>query len=321
MEHYLSESSIILRTDQQSLKYIGEQKLVQGIQHKLLIKPLGYDYIIGYKQGKNNSACDALSRRPQSQQVMAISSTIPLWINEVLDSYAVDPKCKELQVQLSIDTSANPHFSLVNGIIRHKGKIFIGNTTNLKAKLIETFHNSTLGGRSGERVTYTKLKALLYWLGMKKKNVEYIKSCPTCQLNKSENAPYPGLLQPLQIPEMAFQHLTMDFVEGLPKSEGKDTILVVVDKLTKYAHFIPLCHPFTIKAVVQLFLDNVFKLHGLPLVIITDRDRIFTSQLWQDPFKSLNVKLKFSSPYHPQIDGQSERVNQYLENYLRCITF
>jgi hypothetical protein len=97
----------------------------------------------------------------------------------------------------------------------------------------------------------------------------------------------------------------MDSIEGLPRC----TILVVFDKLTKYAHFIPLSHPFTTKTVVQLFLDNIFKLHGLPLVIITDRDKIFRSQLWQELFKSLNVKLQFSSAYHPQTDRQSERVN------------
>jgi hypothetical protein len=149
----------------------------------------------------------------------------------------------------------------------------------------------------------------------------YIKSCPTCQKNKTETVPYPGLLYPIPIPDMAWQLITMDFIEALPKFEGKDTILVVVNKLTKYSHFIPLSHPFTIKCIVQVFLDNVFTLHGLPLAIITDRDRIFTSQLWQDLFKSLNVKLRFSSVYHPQTDGQSERVNQCLENYLRCMVF
>jgi hypothetical protein len=113
----------------------------------------------------------------------------------------------------------------------------------------------------------------------------------------------------------------MDFIEALLRSEGKDTILVVVDKLTKYAHFIPLSHPFTTKTIVQIFLDNVLKLHGLPLAIIIDRDRIFTSQLWQDLFKSLNVKLRFNSAYHPQTDGQYERVNQCLENYSRCMAF
>jgi transposase InsO family protein len=120
---------------------------------------------------------------------------------------------------------------------------------------------------------------------------------------------------------MTFQHLTMDFIEALPKSEGKDTILVEVDKLMKYAHFIAMSHPFRTRVVVQLFIDNVFKLHGLLLIIIIDQDRIFTSQPWQYLFKSLKVKLKFSSTYHPQTDGQSERVNQYLENYLRCLTF
>jgi hypothetical protein len=113
----------------------------------------------------------------------------------------------------------------------------------------------------------------------------------------------------------------MDFIEALPKSDGKDTILEVVDKLTKYAHFVPLSHPFTTKHIVQIFIDHVFKLHGLPLAIITDRDMIFTSQLWQDLFKCLNVKLRFNSAYHPQIDGQFERVNQCLENYLRCMVF
>jgi hypothetical protein len=120
---------------------------------------------------------------------------------------------------------------------------------------------------------------------------------------------------------MAWKHITMNFVEALSKSEGKNTILVVVDKLTKYAHFIPLNHPFTTKHIVHLFIDNVFKLHELPLVIIINRDRIFISQLWQDLFKFLNVKLRFSSAYHPQTDGQSERVNQCLENYLKCMVF
>jgi hypothetical protein len=108
--------------------------------------------------------------------------------------------------------------------------------------------------------------------------------------------PYQGLLQPLPIPDMAWQHVTMDFIEALPKSK---CILVVVDKLTKYAQFISLSHLFTTRTIVQLFIDHVFKLHGLPLANITDRDRIFTSQLWQDLFRSFGVKLKFSSAYHP----------------------
>jgi transposase InsO family protein len=113
----------------------------------------------------------------------------------------------------------------------------------------------------------------------------------------------------------------MDFIEGLPKSQGKEVILVVVDRLTKSAHFIPLSHPYTVHSMSQAFIDNVFKLHGPPISIITDRDRIFTSNMWQQVFKSLNVKLKLSTAYHPQTDGQTERVNQCLEAYLCCMVF
>uniref|UniRef100_A0A0A9AK86 Integrase catalytic domain-containing protein n=1 Tax=Arundo donax TaxID=35708 RepID=A0A0A9AK86_ARUDO len=156
---------------------------------------------------------------------------------------------------------------------------------------------------------------------MKQEVKEFVQECVVCQINKAEHIPYPGLLQPLPVPDMAWTHISMDFVEGLPKSHGKDVILVVVDRLTKFAHFIALSHPFTVQDVVTLFIDNVYKLHGLPTMIVTDRDRIFTSNMWQELFKALSVTLRFSSAYHPETDGQTERVNQCLENYLRCMAF
>jgi hypothetical protein len=113
----------------------------------------------------------------------------------------------------------------------------------------------------------------------------------------------------------------MDFIEGLPKSRGKDVILVVVDRMTKMAHFIALSHPYSVQSVAQAFMENIFKLHGPPISIVTDRDRIFTSHMWQKVFKSLNVKLKMSTAHHPQTDGQTERVNQCLESYLRSMVF
>lgn len=139
--------------------------------------------------------------------------------------------------------------------------------------------------------------------------------------NKVDGTPYAGLLQPLQIPTQAWQEISMDFVEALPKSEGKDTILVIVDRLTKYAHFISLLHPYTAQEVARAFLDTVYRLHGLPRGIVSDRDKVFTSQIWQDLFKLLGVKLQMSTVYHPQTDGQTERVNRCVETYLRCMTF
>ncbi|PKI77737.1 hypothetical protein CRG98_001861 [Punica granatum] len=112
----------------------------------------------------------------------------------------------------------------------------------------------------------------------------------------------------------------MDFIEGLPKSQGKDVIFVVVDKCFKYAHFLALSHPYTAVSVAQAFMDGVFKLHGMPEMIVSDRDPVFLSGFWQEMFKLQGVGLATSSAYHPQSDGQSEIVNKCLETYLRCMT-
>ena len=108
-------------------------------------------------------------------------------------------------------------------------------------------------------------------------------------------------------------------MEGLPKSEGYSTILVVVGRFTKVSHFLPLKHPFTAASVAKVFLNNIVKLHGLPLEIVSNRDKIFTSSFRKELFRIWGTELEISTAYHPQTDGQTERVNQCLEMYLRCV--
>jgi hypothetical protein len=137
----------------------------------------------------------------------------------------------------------------------------------------------------------------------------FVSACAICQQAKLDRAKYPGLLQPLPIPDSAWQVVSLDFVEGLPQSRLVNTVKVVVDKFSKYNHFIPLAHPFTAFSVAQLYMTELYKLHGMPMALISDRDRIFTSELWQWLFKIAGVQLQISSAYHPQTDGQTEHVN------------
>lgn len=154
---------------------------------------------------------------------------------------------------------------------------------------MQSLHSSAVGGHSGFQATYYRIKALFAWPKMKQMIKAYVQTCATCQQAKSEHNRLPGLFQPLPIPQEAWAVVSLDFIEGLPSSNRYNAILVVIDKYTKYAHFVPLAHPFTALQVAQAYMDNVYKLHGLPKALISDRDMIFTSAVWQNLFKLSNT--------------------------------
>ncbi|MED6210333.1 hypothetical protein PIB30_118622 [Stylosanthes scabra] len=153
---------------------------------------------------------------------------------------------------------------------------------------------------------------------MQKDIRSHVLSCKTCQQAKVENRVPAGLLKPLPIPAQVWEDISMDFIVSLSNSAGFSVILVVVDRLTKYAHFIPLKHDFTSKVVAETFINQIVKLHGFPRSIVSDRDRVFISKFWQQLFHLQGTQLAMSSAYHPQTDGQSEVCNRTLEMYLRC---
>jgi hypothetical protein len=129
-----------------------------------------------------------------------------------------------------------------------------------------------------------------------------------------------GTLQPLPIPPTIWKDISMDFITGLPKSRNKSFIMVVVDRLSRYAHFCALQHPFTTSKVAQIFMDQVFKLHGMLHSIVSDCDPTFTRNFWQEPFNLQGTQLHLITTYHPQIDGQTKIFNKCLETYLRCFS-
>jgi hypothetical protein len=271
------------------------------------------------KKGVGNRDADALSRRPEElQSCHAISSCQLQWLQELVDSYESDPSTKDIITKLTVDPSAVPHFTWQQGLLRYKNRVWVGSAPLLQQKLIIAFRDSALGGHSGVPVTYRKLKQFFAWKSLKVVVQDYVQSCVTCQQAKPDRSKNPGLLQPLPIPDEAWQIITMDFIEGLPNSGNANCILVVADKFTKLAHFLPLMHPYTAASVARLFLDSVYKLHGMLVSIISDRDRVFTSLFWKELFSLARVKLRISTAYHPHSDGQTERVNQCLETFLRC---
>ncbi|GJY41829.1 ty3-gypsy retrotransposon protein [Tanacetum coccineum] len=279
---YLLGKRFIVRTDQRSLKYLLEQRLVSEEHQRWLSKLVGYDFEIQYRPGIENRVADALSRRGE------------------------DPKLAALSIPWVIDWQ-----ELVRRLVIPRYSPWI-------PKLFHEFHNSVVGGHSGALKTQRRMAKEVYWVGMKKDIEKLVAECDICQRQKYSTMAPNGLLQPLNLPTRVWAEITMDFIDGLPKSEGYTVILVVVDRLSKYAHFVPLRHPYTAKTVAAAFLREVVRLHGIPESIVSDRDRVFLSHFWRELFKLQGTNLKRSSSYHPQTDGQSEVVNRSVETYLRC---
>ncbi|WVZ77708.1 hypothetical protein U9M48_025546 [Paspalum notatum var. saurae] len=264
--------------------------------NRVFTKLLGLQYKVIYKPGPTNRVADALSHHahPEVQYGCLLSSK--------------DPEAQALITKLAVSPDAVPNFSLASGLLRHKHSIWLGNNIPLQQQILSVLHSGPLGGHLGFPVTYRCIKQLFSWKGMKNDIKLFV-----CVQAKPDRSKMPGLLLPLPVPSSAWQIISMDFVEGLPRSSGHDCILVVVDKFTKYAHFLALAHPFNAARVAK-----VYHLHGLPESIVSDRDRVFTSLFWQELFRLAGVALRMSSSYHPQSDGQTERVNQCMETFLRC---
>lgn len=206
----------------------------------------------------------------------------------------------------------------MDGVIRYKNRIWVSTIALAQRHILQALHSSAIGGHSGVNATYHRVKSLFAWPYMKNSVTDYVQACQICRQAKPKHVKLPGLLQPLPVPSQACQSVSMDFIEGLPKSNSYDVLLEVIDRFSKYAHFIPLPHPYSSLQVAQVYMNNVYKLRGLPQSIITDRDRVFTAKLWQELFRLSDTQLQMSLAYHPQSDGQTERLNQCVEAFLRC---
>ncbi|GJW43503.1 putative reverse transcriptase domain-containing protein [Tanacetum coccineum] len=205
-----------------------------------------------------------------------------------------------------------------DGIQCFEGRIWLPLFGGLRDLIMHESHKSKYSIHPGSDKMYQDLKKLYWWPNMKAEIATYVSKCLTCAKVKAEHQKPSGLLQQPEIPEWKWEKITMDFVSGLPRTpSGYDSIWVIVDRLTKSAHFLPMKKTDSIEKLAQLYLKEIVCKHGVPTSIISDRDSLFTSRFWKSLQEAMGTQLDMSTAYHPETDGQSERTIQTLEDMLR----
>jgi len=222
-----------------------------------------------------------------------------------------------LKALLKGDSKVNTNCSIEKDLVLYKKRWYIPKDEGLRRTIMEAEHDSKIAGDFGTYKTIGRVWANFYWPKLDENITEYVRSYDVCQRNKVIQHKKFGLLEPLEVRMRPWTAISMDFIVGLPKFNGYTKIWVIVDRFSEMAHFIPLRTEKHIKELALTFLKEIWRLHGLPESIVSDRDTRLTSKLWTSLMQLLQVKLNHSTACHPESDGQTERVNQTLEQYLR----
>jgi len=196
-------------------------------------------------------------------------------------------------------------------------KVYVPKDKKLRAEVIQLYYDTPVEGHRGQWKTTELVTRNFWWPGVTKEVKKYIEGCNTCQRNKNWTEALVGKLMPNSTPEKPWAHILADFITKLLLAQGYDSILVMCDQMTKMAHFVPTTEKTLAEGLARLFRDHVWKLHGLPESIVSDRGAQFAAGLMRELNKMLGIEIKLSMSFHPQIDGQMERTNQELEQYLQ----
>ena len=336
--HYLKGNDAVTEvlTDHQNLTYFRKPQNLNRRQARWIMDLQEYNFTIKHRPGKTNTKADLLSRRADyprgendNKDVILLKKELFRNIEMQLDEESyhwlllrqeiakTHKRYFDKQVLKGIKDE-DPNFvkDSLTRVWEWKGRIYIPAKKELREKVIQSCHEVPTAGHPGIAKTLELITRGFWWPQMKHDIELYIKACHICQTVKPNRQPKNAPLQPNEIPTEPWAVISIDLIGPLVPSKGKDMILVIVDQFSKKAYFLPCNTTITAQGVATLYRDNVFKEHGLPKKVISDREPQFVSSFMKELYKKLGIEPNPSTAYHPQTDGQTERVNQELEEYL-----
>src|SRR5437667_1473928 len=344
-------------TDHKNLQYFMTTKQLTHRQTRWAEYLSRFDFKITYRPGKQGQKPDALTRRSQDlpananderianrfrvllpperfekirlvftdHELNEEEAEIDKWdmnLDDLMDyEYAHDPWIQSILTAAKTGQRQHKEITLAECEIRndrlfYRGNLVVPNSEPLRFKILEFAHDAAVAGHPGRAKTYEIVQRAYYWPMMHDFVRRYVRSCPTCARGKSWHAKKQGVLRPLPVPMRRWRDISIDFVVDLPSSNGYTNVMVVVDRLTKMRHMIPL-KSLDVIEVAEAFIRNVFKLHGLPDTIISDRGGQFIATFWKTLCTRLGIEARLSTAFHPETDGQTENANAIMEQYLR----
>eukprot|EP00253_Pinus_taeda_P026665 PITA_26665 len=322
--HYLVGKPFVVKTDNVATSYFASQPKLSAKQARWQDFLAEFDMTIEYRPGRHNAVADALSRKGQlaaleeEDQAARGRSRVQMseeMQNKIKESIGTDALAQNIVKQ--VKEGKTRRFFLREGFLFFGNRLYVPKSSGLRRHLLKECHDSPWAGHPGQRRSLALLERGFFWEKMREDMEEYVHTCIICQQDKSDNQRQGGLLQPLPIPKRPWMSVSMDFITQLPQVQGYNGIMVVVDRFSKYVVFVPTKIPCGAERTAELFFKNIVKYWGIPLSIVSDRDPRFTGRFWTTLFKLVGTELLMSSSYHPQTDGQTERINTMLEDYLR----
>ncbi|KAL0177020.1 hypothetical protein M9458_025914, partial [Cirrhinus mrigala] len=306
--HWLEGSGVpfIVWTDHKNLEYIRSAKRLNSRQARWALFFGRFDFSISYRPGSKNIKPDALSRVfDRSERFSTPERIIPEGLVISALTWEVETKVRAALEGVTPPSGCPP------------SRLFV--PENLRPDVIQWAHCSNVACHPGINCTKFLVKQQFWWSSLARDTREFVLACSVCARAKTSNRPPEGLLQPLPVPSRPWSHIALDFVSGLPPSQGNMVVLTVVDRFSKAAHFIPLPKLPSAKETAATVVDHVFRIHGLPMDVVSDRGPQFISKFWREFCRLLGASVSLSSGFHPQSNGQTERANQDLERVLQCL--